>query len=90
MNITQHAAIRTRQRGIPPIILDLLLEFGHHEFDHRGAEIIFFNKRSKKNLERHSSCIYSKISNHLNSYAVLDGNTVLTIGKRTKRIKRDR
>ena len=28
MNMTRHAKIRAQQRGIPPIVVDLLIEYG--------------------------------------------------------------
>lgn len=87
MKITEHAAIRSQQRGIPPIVLDLLLQFGCHEYDHVGAEIVYFDRRSKKSVESYTGGLISKLSDHLNSYAVLDGGTVITVGTRFKRIR---
>ena len=31
--VTKHAAIRMKQRGIPPVIIDWLQQFGAEEFD---------------------------------------------------------
>lgn len=89
MKITEHATVRSQQRGIPPIVLDLLLKFGCHEYDHGGAEIVYFDRRSKKSVETYTGGLISKLSDHLDSYAILDGETVVTIGTRYKRIRRD-
>lgn len=49
MKTSNHATVRCQQRGIPPIVIDLLLEFGRREHDHAGAEILYFDRCSKKN-----------------------------------------
>ena len=36
-NLTQHAAKRLQQRSIQENVLSLLLEYGKHEYDHRGT-----------------------------------------------------
>ena len=48
---TAHANVRSQQRGIPPIVVDLLFQFGHRQHDHAGAEIVYFDRRSRKRLE---------------------------------------
>ena len=40
MQMTQHAAIRQQQRGIPPLIMEWLSQYGACRHDHRGAEIV--------------------------------------------------
>jgi len=49
--VTKHAAIRMKQRGIPPVIIDWLQQFGAEEFDHHGAIRYSFDKRSLKRLQ---------------------------------------
>jgi hypothetical protein len=87
MKLTEHAAVRSQQRGIPRIVLDLLLQFGCHEYDHAGAEIIYFDRRSKKSVMSYTGGLISRLSDHLDSYAVLVGGTVVTVGTRYKRIR---
>ncbi len=86
MNANTHAAIRSQQRGIPPIVVDLLLEFGQREHDHHGAEILFFDRRSKKQIEAYTGGLFSKINEHLDSYAVVADGKIITVGTRFKRI----
>ena len=43
--LTHHARTRMQQRGIPESALDALLDFGRAAHDHRGAQIVFFEKR---------------------------------------------
>lgn len=86
MMTTHHAGIRAQQRGIPPIILDLLLEFGSREHDARGSEIVFFDRRAKKHVEKYTGGLFSKLSEHLDTYAVLASGKIVTVGPRFKRI----
>lgn len=86
MNTTAHASIRSQQRGIPPLVVDLLLQFGCREHDHSGAEIVYFDRRSKKRLESYAGGLIGKLSEHLDSYAVLADGEIVTVGARFKRI----
>lgn len=86
MMTTHHADVRARQRGIPPLILDLLLEFGSREHDARGAEIVFFDRHAKKYIEKHTGGLFSKLNEHLDAYAVLSGGKIITVGPHLKRI----
>lgn len=81
-----HATIRSQQRGIPPIVVDLLLQFGRCEHDHNGAEIIYFDRRARKRVENYAGGLFSKLSSHLNKYAVMADGKIVTIGTRYKRI----
>ena len=86
MKVTTHASARCQQRGIPPIMLDLLLQFGCREHDHAGAEIVYFDRRSKKRIESYAGGLISKLSEHLDSYAVVSDGEIVTVGTRYKRI----
>lgn len=86
MKSTAHASIRCQQRGIPQLVVDLLLKFGHREHDHHGAEIVYFDRRSRKQLDSYAGGIISKMSEHLDSYAVVSNGEILTVGIRYKKI----
>jgi len=86
MKATAHSIIRSQQRGIPPIMLDLLLQFGCREHDHSGAEIVYFDRRSKKRIESYAGGLISKLSEHLDCYAVVADGEIVTVGVRFKRI----
>ena len=81
-----HATVRAQQRGIPPIVIDLLLRFGQSEHDHAGAEILYFNRRSKKRVESYVGTLFGKLSEHLDSYAVVANGQIVTVGVRYNRI----
>lgn len=86
MKTTNHATVRCQQRGIPPLVIDLLLQFGCHEHDHSGAEIFYFDQRSRKRIESYAGGIIRKLSEHLDSYAVIADGKIITVGTRFKRI----
>ena len=90
MNIqmTHHAAARQQQRGIPPLIIEWLVNYGARRQDHHGAEVLYFNKQSRKVLARIvGEEIINRLSALLDTYAVLsDSGTLITVGHRLKRV----
>jgi len=91
MNITSHAEARAQQRAIPPLILDWLDRYGVRERAGAGAEIAYFDKNSRRALERDvGRTVVARLGDLLDAYAVVDGNTVITVGHRYKRIERGR
>lgn len=90
--ITTHAAIRSQQRGIPPLVRDWLLQFAEEEFDGHGGIRRFFSHRSIREMER---CFGRKpvgrMAEFLNTYLVessRDG-AIITIGHNYRRINRN-
>ena len=88
MRATTHAIARCQQRGVPPFVVDLLLRFGRREHDHRGAEIVFFDRRAKKEVESYTGGSIGKLSEQMDTYAVVSDGCVITVGVRHKRINR--
>lgn len=86
MNMSQHANKRSQQRGVPPLIVDLLIQFGAREYDGKGAEIYFFDNKAKKRLKSYAGGLISKLSEQLDAYAVISEDKVITVGTRHKRI----
>jgi hypothetical protein len=89
-NLTDHAKVRAQQRGIPPLIVDWLKRFGAASNDGHGAQVRYFDKRSRKLLEqRVGREVVSRLSELLDAYLVVgDDGTVVTVGHRYKRIHR--
>lgn len=81
---TIHATIRAQQRGIPPIIVDLLVRFGSSAHDNSGAEILYFDKRAKKNVNAYAGGLIGKFNEHLDTYAVIADGKIITLGARVK------
>ena len=88
-HLSQHAATRMQQRGIPAAALECLLEYGRLQHDHRGGAIVFFDKAARRRLARDLKKDSLPREKHLDAYAVIatDG-TVTTVGHRYKRIRR--
>ena len=88
--ITRHASIRMRQRGIPPLALECLLDFGRTLHDHRGAELILFDKQARRACQRRlDASIYRELERHFGVYAVrgTDG-ALVTVGHRRGHLSR--
>ena len=88
MKLSQHASTRVQQRGIPPMVIDLLLRFGARERDGHGAETVYFDKRSRKQIQTYAGGLMGKLSEALDTYAVVNGEKVITVGSRYKRLNR--
>lgn len=85
--LSKHASYRCRQRSVPPMVVEWLLDYGRVGHDHRGAEIRYFDKKSRKRLAAEvGEVVISKLADLLNAYLVVKGGTVLTVGHRLKRI----
>lgn len=86
MSISLHASKRAQQRGVPPLIIDLLIQFGKREHDGHGAEIYFFDHRAKKHLQSYAGGLINKLSEQLDVYAIISEEKVITVGKRLKKV----
>lgn len=88
LSLTKHAEIRCQQRGIPPFVVDLLLQFGRQEYS-SGAEIIRFDRKSRKAIRRYTGGVMPKnFDKYDNAYVVFRDGHVLTAGHRYKAVKR--
>ena len=88
LELTQHAEVRMQQRGISRSMLDSLLDYGATLHDHRGATIVYFDRKARTRLLRESGRTgYCRLEKQLNAYAVVarDG-AIVTVGRRHKRI----
>ncbi len=85
-DLTQHAQKRSQQRGIPPFIMELILDYGRCMYRH-GADVHYLDKSGRRALKRDlGSKIFARIEDQLNVYVVAD-NEVITAAHRIKRIK---
>jgi len=71
MKMTQHARIRSQQRAIPPILIDLLMKFGACESVGSGATKMFFDKAARKRVKAYAGQLAGFINEHLDVYAVV-------------------
>ena len=86
--MTQHAQSRCKQRGIPPTVVEHLLDFGHEIHDHHGSFIVYFDRRARARLRSaFGTDQFKRMESHLNTYAVIsDDGAVVTVGHRYRRI----
>ena len=82
---TFHACVRAQQRGVPPLVLTWLLDYGEETFDGHGGVVRYFTPRSVRRLEREvGQAPIKRLSEYLRCYLVQcsrDGD-VITVGKR--------
>ena len=90
MNMTRHASTRSHQRAIPPMLIDLLLEFGKSEYEGGGVAKVFFDKQARKRVAAYAGSLAPLLDEHLDMYAVVDQDSmrVITVGHRLERIQR--
>jgi hypothetical protein len=87
---TRHADVRAQQRGIPPMIEQLLDLYGQEEHDGRGAITLYLNKNSIRNMKRDlGHRVVSRLAEWLDAFKIksTDGQTI-TVGHRTRRLWR--
>ncbi|MBB4199648.1 hypothetical protein CCR94_07235 [Rhodoblastus sphagnicola] len=89
MTITHHAQRRLQQRGIPPVIVNLLDQYGAVERS-RGADTLFFNRAARDRMTRaHGGRSIAGIEKWLGVYAIVsDEGSLITVAHRRRRFKR--
>ena len=88
-DLTKHAATRMQQRGVPPVIIDWLQEFGAEEHDKHGGVIRYFDKAAKRRLEQSiGRPVVRRMQDLLDAYLVEADGRVVTVGHRHARIRR--
>lgn len=89
---TRHARKRLQQRGIPPLLIDVLDQFGS-VMRCGGAERVFFDKAAKRRLRTHPDGrrILQIAERWLRVYAVVgDDGFVVTVAHQHRRFRRPR
>lgn len=86
---TQHARARSQQRGIPPVLIDLLLKFGATQRAPGGVDKVYFDKAARRRVRTYVGNVFKQIDEFLDVYAVVspDGQ-VITVAHLTDRIRR--
>ena len=88
--LTEHARQRLQSRSISPAVIDLLMDFGASTHDHRGAEVVCFNKAARARLRRAAPDAYRRLSKELNAYAIVSGDgALITAGWRRGHLVKD-
>jgi len=86
---TKHAEARMQQRAIPPLMVDLLHRYGREDYQN-GSSICYLDKRGSQRALKALRETLDRFEKLSNTYVVLsaDDGTEITIGHRTKRIRR--
>lgn len=87
-DVTKHAVARAQQRGVPPLVIDLVVRFGKVA-RRNGADVFYLDKRSRKSIRREVGGIaYRRLEDLLDTYVVLsDDGEIITTAKRIRRLK---
>lgn len=89
MFVSRHAKVRSQQRAIPEMMIDLLLQFGSSATSGSGTCKMFFDKTSRKRIRAYAGPLANLLEEHLNLYAVVSQDMqVITVGHRLERIHR--
>lgn len=90
--LTIHAGIRAQQRGVDWSVLNCLLQYGRHDHDHMGCEVVMFDGGSLAEVARRESHgLWCKADEARSLYAVVNSDgMVVTTGHRFRRVLRDR
>jgi len=95
MNLTaasRHANTRCQQRGLSPLVVDCLLQFGEEVYDHAGGVIHHFTKKSLRRIEHTwgREPVRRLLHDHRDAYVVTSSSdgTIITTGWRDRRIPR--
>ena len=87
--MTRHAQVRSQQRAIPGLLIDLLLQFGASERAGNGASKLFFDKAARRRVQAYAGPLAPLLSEHLDLYAVVaSDSSVITVGHRLEKIRR--
>ena len=88
MRLSNHAAHRMQQRGIPPLIIDWLEGYGSSARAGHGTEKFYFDKKSRRMLARDvGKAVLRNLEKQMNAYMVCRESTVLTVGHRYRRVR---
>ena len=82
---TRHASLRAQQRGVPPLVMQWLLNYGEETFDGHGGVIRYFTPQSLRRLERDvGRSPLKRLSEFLRCYLVQasEDGAIITVGKR--------
>ncbi|WP_228536311.1 hypothetical protein [Noviherbaspirillum malthae] len=88
MDLTKHAKSRQQQRGIPPIIIDLLQTHGAVERAGKDATTYYFDKAARRKVLAYAGRMSRAIEEFLDYYAVVgDDGRVITVAPRIKKVR---
>lgn len=89
MHMSQHATVRSQQRSISQMQVDLLMQFGTSQPAGDGASKLFFDKAARRRIRAYAGPLAGVLNEHLDVYAVVSADDkVITAAHLIKRIRR--
>lgn len=86
--MTRHAMQRAQQRGIPPLIIHWLCQYGSRKRNRNGSIVCYFDRKSLRLLSSDvGKIVIRRLSELLNAYLVITGDSILTVGHRYRRMR---
>ena len=88
LEFSKHAAMRCAQRGIDKLIIDLILDYGRQDYDHKGGCRYFLGQPEKRQLLVDSPDVMKKFGRKLDVVVVTtakDPSIVITAFVRDRR-----
>ena len=80
---TKHAKIRMKQRGLEPLVVDLLLSYGAEQHDKRGGTRRYFDKLSRRRVQRAiGRRVFKRLEDLLDAYLIEQDGHIITVGWR--------
>lgn len=88
-SLSQHAKIRSKQRGINDSVINMILTYGNEYSNKHGAHIHLLRDKEINALKGESAFYGEKLSvDRLRmAYAVTADNTIVTVGYRYRPLK---
>ena len=68
------------------MIVDMLVQFGARISAGEGAEICYFDRRAKKQVQAYAGGLFSRLNEQLDAYVIVAGQKVVTVGTRYKKL----
>lgn len=84
---TNHALVRTQQRGISSRAISTILGYGHYSFVKGGAKSWMMNKQEKKFARADLGQEFIKIEKQLGFLVISGKGVVITAGHSYKRVR---
>lgn len=89
MHMSQHATVRSQQRSISQMQVDLLMQFGTSQPAGDGASKLFFDKAARRRIRAYAGPLAGLLNEYLDVYAVVsDDDKVITAAHLIERIRR--
>lgn len=87
IRMTRHAQARSQQRGVPPLVIDLLLAYGNVARAGAGASTYYFDKPGRRKVLAYAGPLAAALTPYLDYYAVVaDDQRVITVAPRLSKV----